>query len=144
MVLPLNRFAKTRFKLFEHDVTFHERSKFEDPQEKSSTFESLGQQGCKKYGCAEVRRTEGGLQVSWRYDPRDAGLPDRAMTKGICSLGINSWARVVFNGRYSLDWEGGWWYEKKVINVGLFNIPSETAFKDSAPEVILDRMAMLY
>jgi hypothetical protein len=50
----------------------------------------------------------------------------------------------VFNGRYSLAWEGGWWYEKKVVNVGLFNMPSEMTFRDGTPEVILDRMAMLY
>lgn len=143
MSLPLNRFAKTRFALLEHNVTFYEKSEFEDPQEKSSTFESLGQQGCKRFGCVEVHRTEevcrspGGMT-------RDAGLPDRAMTQWICSLGVNSWARAVFNGRYSLDCEGGWWYEKKVVNVGLFNMPSEMVFKDGAPGVILDRMAMLY
>jgi hypothetical protein len=144
MVLPLNRFAGSRFRLLEHDVTFHERSEFENPQQKSSIFESLGQQDRKRYGCVEVHKITGGLLVCWRYDSRDAGLPDRTRTQEDCALGLNSWARVVFNGRYSLDWEGGWWYEKKVVNVGLFNIPSKTAFKDRAPEVILDRTAILY
>lgn len=144
IVLPVNRFAGTRFTLLEHDVIFHERSEFENPQEKSSVFDSLGQQGRKKFGCVEVSKTDGGLQVSWSYDSRDAGLPDRARTQADSALGLNSWARVVFNGRYSMDWEGGWWYEKKVVNVGFFSTLSETVFKDSAPEITIDRMTMLY
>jgi len=144
VILPLRRFPQNDFVLLEHQITFHENTGFENPSEAASVLQSLGEQNAKRYGCVNVHSTVDGLQISWNYEPLDAGLPDRTRANWTSSLSLNRWVRVTYNGRYSLDWEGGWWYEKKVVNIGLFDNPTERVFLEANPIMILDRTAILY
>jgi hypothetical protein len=46
-------------------------------------------------------------------------------------LAVNEWGQISYNGRFAE--EGGWLYEKTVVNVGLFEPPSNGVFTNAGP-----------
>jgi hypothetical protein len=145
VALPLGQRNIENYALLEHTVVFHERSDFQDPRNDLTTTDILDIHRALRIGCVLVERERLGLRVGWKYDGSDAGIPDRSKTpQGAVNVGLNSWARVVYNGRFSLDWEGGWWYEKKIVNVGLFTQAVDSVFVNSTPYVAIHRMAKLF
>jgi hypothetical protein len=94
--------------------------------------------------CVVVQKLGDGLRISWQYTPEDAGMPIRRPKKNdFFDLPVNQWGRVIYNGRFS-EWEGGWWYSKSVFNIGVFEHPVASVFVETAPSVVLDKMAKLY
>ena len=58
-------------------------------------------------------------------------------------LGAGEWGRVLYNGRFSSD-EGGWWYQKTVVNVGCYDEARGDVFASTQPRYTINRMARLW
>ena len=72
------------------------------------------------------------------------GAPRRAGLQRTFHLQINEWGQIVYNGRFSDRDEGSWWYEKKVVNVGLFERLIPSMFISEAPTYRYEAMAHLF
>jgi hypothetical protein len=63
---------------------------------------------------------EDGATLEYRWDWK-CGAPVRSWRPKRIRLGLGEWAQVTYNGRFT-DWDdGNWWYERHVVNVGLFD-----------------------
>lgn len=60
------------------------------------------------------------------------GAPHREWAHQVLVVGADEWARIVYNGRFS-EWEGCWYYEKHVANVGLFSEVRQDVFMTGRP-----------
>jgi hypothetical protein len=65
------------------------------------------------------------------------GLPSKRMY-----LQPGQWGRVLYNGRFS--YEEGWWFEKRVFNIGLLEKVEEDIFISSQPTQVISQMAKLW
>lgn len=89
-----------------------------------------------------------GLEVKYEYK-WEQGMPWRySTTNEVAQLQPGQWCRVLFNGRFSSYrhnpyGEGSDWYEKWVINVGLFLEPSPEVFLKTEPLKVYSRLAIL-
>lgn len=82
------------------------------------------------------------LYVSYQYS-MSLGAPERYARKiEALRLSLNQWGRVCYNGRHS-GYEGYWWYEKWVYNVGLFSSPPLSVFLTTKPVKVFPQMAHL-
>jgi hypothetical protein len=79
-----------------------------------------------KLGCVTVHPGEGAAQVSFAWDYRSGGAPARWWAEKSFDLRSGVWARIIYNGRFS--GESCWWYEKTVVNVGVFDSLSADLF----------------
>lgn len=92
-------------------------------------------------GCVKIHVSAGRLLVAYEYDHRAGGLPPRLdRPDEEITLPPGSWARVKHNGRFTGD---EWWYEKLVVNVGLFRRPDPAAFLATPPPHEINRLADL-
>ena len=143
LIIPLAGRPKAGCGLIEHLSGFYEYNDFEDPNP-TLAFESFDPEEAVRYGCVLVRKQDEGLRVSWEYRPEDAGMPLRPTKRhDSFHLNPNQWGQVIYNGRYSSD-EGGWWYKKTVLNIGLFDAPEAKVFVETTPAVVFDKTAILY
>ena len=89
------------------------------------------------------------LDVQYEYK-WEQGMPWRySTTNEVARLQVGQWCRVSFNGRfssyrYTAHGEGNGWYEKWVINIGLFSEPSPEIFLKTEPIKVYSRLAMLF
>lgn len=59
-------------------------------------------------------------------------------------LQTGQWGRILYNGRHS-DWDnGGWSYDKYVVNIGLFVDPKPDVFLSTKPLKTYSKMALLW
>ncbi len=128
-----------------HTASYGEGNDFASPSHDSLTSESPG---VIRIGCVRVEPLGGGALVAFEYDFRVAGAPlrdahPRASSKADFELGAGEWGRVLYNGRFSSD-EGGWWYQKTVVNVGCYDEVQAGAFVSARPLYTIDRMARLW
>ncbi|HEX8161615.1 MAG TPA: hypothetical protein VF538_07060 [Pyrinomonadaceae bacterium] len=96
-------------------------------------------------GCVKIEVTPERLIVAYEYDDKCGGRPPRrgksgAALKEVVAVGPGSWARVKYNGRFVGD---EWWYEKVVVNVGLFRRHEPGAFCSTEPAYEVTHMAEL-
>jgi hypothetical protein len=131
--------------LIQHTASYGEGNDFASPSRDSFTAESAG---VISIGCVRVEPLGGGARVAFEYDFRRAGMPPRethprAQTKTDFELGVGEWGRVLYNGRFSSD-EGGWWYQKTVVNVGCYDEVQAGVFVSTPPLYTVDRMASLW
>jgi hypothetical protein len=96
-------------------------------------------------GCVKISAPSEQLVVAYEYDYGCGGLPPRLRRPGInlreeLIVGRESWVRVKYNGRFSGD---EWWYEKVVVNVGLFQNPDAGLFGSTKPAGEISQMAAL-
>ena len=93
-------------------------------------------------------RTDTGLDVKYEYK-WEQGMPWRySTTDEVTCLELGQWCRVSFNGRfssyrYTAYGEGNGWYEKWVINIGLFVEPGSDVFLKTKPIKVYSRLAIL-
>ena len=129
-------------KLFHQLLVYGEANDFAEPL-KSETSElisdSIG------VGCVRVEASAGRVDVVYEYDYRCGGLPPRRSKRGVSrrddlAVEPGRWVRVKYNGRFSGD---EWWYEKVVVNVGLFTRPGADVFISTEPAEELSEMAEL-
>jgi hypothetical protein len=144
--MPLYKFALTDSEWIDHSLTFYEHEDFQNAHEAISVEKTLDSEEIRKYGCTYVQKHLQSLRVDWKYDWREAGMPLRATkTKDAFELELNQWGRVVYNGRFVSEEDGyNWWYEKIVVNVGLFMNPTADVFIATAPQVTIDKRRRLH
>jgi hypothetical protein len=131
------------YSLIEHRSGFSEWCSFQDPHPTIS-FETLEPGQTTRDGCVIVQKEDHRLRVRWHYTPEDAGMPLRpTKKKDIFELGLNQWGRVIYNGRFSEE-EGGWWYNKTVLNIGLFEEVAASVFVETIPDLVMNKTARLY
>ena len=88
-----------------------------------------------------IAYANGELRVSWNQ--WGVGAPKRpAIPQPVLVLQRDQWGRVLFNGRQ--NWEGPWWYERWVYNIGLFTRPNRDVFVATEPAKIFSMMASLW
>jgi hypothetical protein len=143
--LPTAGAGKRGDTLIQHTVFYGEGNDFASPSHDALTAEGAG---VIRVGCVRVEPLAGGVRVVFEYDPRRAGAPPRdthprASAKTGFELGAGEWGRVLYNGRFSSD-EGGWWYEKTVVNVGCHDEAKAEAFVSTPPQYTINRMARLW
>ncbi len=83
-------------------------------------------------GCVTVDHSSDMVFASFRYTAR-CGAPMRVWARKSLQLSLGEWAQLVYNGRFSPDWEGDWRYEKHAVNIGLFERLSSGLFTRCAP-----------
>jgi hypothetical protein len=141
LLIPLEKCPRVPYALLEHVVVFSQWRNFDDPQPTISV-EAFEPEETIRRRCARIQKLASGLRVSWNYTPQDAGMPLRPSKKNdLFDLSLNQWGRVLYNGRFSE--EGGWWYRKTVLNIGLFENPVASVFIETSPIVVMDKMAKL-
>jgi hypothetical protein len=145
--LPLPNVAvnKRGNALIQHTASYGEGNDFAAPSHDSLTAESAG---VIRIGCVRVEPLDGGARVAFEYDFRVAGMPPRdthprAWAKADFGLAVGEWGRVLYNGRFPSD-EGGWWYQKTVVNVGCYDAVRADVFVSTRPLYTTDRMARLW
>ncbi len=143
--LPAGAVGRRGNTLIRHTVSYGEDNDFASPRLNSFTAEGAA---VIRVGCVRVEPVDGGARVAFEYDPRTAGMPPRdthprAAAKTAFELGAGEWGRVLYNGRFSSD-EGGWWYQKTVVNVGCYDEVQAEVFVSTRPLYIIDRMVGLW
>lgn len=143
LTLPLEELPPGGCSFIEHSSSFSERRDFEDPRP-SISFENFVLERPMRFGGVLVQRDAGRVRVSWNYTSEDAGMPLRPQKKNDAfELALNQWGRVIYNGRFNGEGEI-WWYQKSVLNVGLFARAAAAVFVETVPDVVIDKTAMLY
>lgn len=81
------------------------------------------------------------VEIPWEHIP---GKPQRYRSPGGFTLKIDCWGQVRYNVRLAYD-EGGWYYEKYVLNISYAALPAPTFFSRTAPvQVLLDMADLLW
>ena len=145
LLLPKAAVGKRGNALIQHTASYGEDNDFVSPSHDSLTAESAG---VIRIGCVRVEPLDGGARVAFEYDFRVAGMPPRdahqmAKARADFELAVGEWGRVLYNGRFSSD-EGGWGYQKTVVNVGCHDEVQAEAFVSTRPLYTIDRMASLW
>lgn len=96
-----------------------------------------------KLGGISLAFTGDALNVYYQWD-RSQGAPERSSYrhKAFC-VSIGEWGRVRYNGRLSY-YDGDWYYEKWVYNIGLFQSPPLNVFLKTEPKHIYSHMGHLF
>jgi hypothetical protein len=129
-------------KIFHHRLIYGEADDFAAPV-KSETAEAESDRIT--IGCVKIEVSPEKLVVAYEYDHKCGGAPARRGGLGVSLeeeliVERGRWARVKYNGRFTGD---EWWYEKLVVNVGLFERYDARAFYSTAPTHEIVRMAEL-
>ena len=95
-------------------------------------------------GCVAVDHGEEEAIATFRYDRSCGGEPDRRGARKTLRIGVNEWGQIVYNGRFQDYDEGGWWYEKMVVNVGLFERLTPGVFTKQEPTCRYSAMGELF
>lgn len=100
-----------------------------------------------KFGCIHPSFSQDAVEIFFEYSTSCAGAPDRsAPAKMVFALGVNEWGRIVYNGRFSRGYSGGWYYQKQVFNVVLLEEWSNkeiALFMDSKPPKVYENLTDL-
>jgi hypothetical protein len=138
--LPVERLDAAGLILLQQNLFFGSGD-FVKPREKiviNSTLRPLS------VGCVTVYDAKDGVAAVFRYDSKCGGAPERGWARKTLRAAENEWAQIVYNGRFAPGWEGDWWYEKKVVNVGLFDHLTSGVFTRSAPTYRFEAMGELF
>ena len=80
--------------------------------------------------------------ATFRYRSPCAGAPPRVWAYKALSIAEGEWGQFVYNGRFSR--EDYWWYEKHVVNVGLFERLASGVFTRNEATSRFEAMADLF
>lgn len=145
LAIPAEKLQKPIQGMIEHSIIYSEWRGFPTPSSERFllTRESDGKI---RFGCLVIDPIGAGLKVIFEYDARYAGMPVRHASRGgepsiYMQLQPRQWGRVLYNGRFSAN---NWWYEKTVVNIGLFEKPEEDLFISNQPDQVISQMAKLW
>ncbi len=100
-----------------------------------------------KFGCIHPSFSQDTVEILFEYSTSCAGAPDRASpAKMAFELGVNDRGKIVYNGRFSRGYSGGWYYQKQVFNVMLLAEWSDkdvSLFVDHKPQKVYENLADL-
>jgi hypothetical protein len=92
-------------------------------------------------GCVTLNIGSGDLEAIFRYDAGCGGAPYRWSEPKTFRLQDGQWVQIAYNGRFS--WNDYWWYEKTVINAGVFQMPKSGIFLNNEPTHRFSSLALL-
>jgi hypothetical protein len=95
-------------------------------------------------GCVNVDYSEEAVTVTFHWDYRCGGAPDRGWARKTLHVRVNEWGQIVYNGRFNSGWDGPWYYQKMVVNVGLFERLTPGLFTRQEPTCHFSAMAELF
>jgi hypothetical protein len=144
LAIPMEKLKDPIDGLIEHSISYYEWQGFSSPQHSSLTQEAAEKV---RFDCLVIEPLGAELKVIFEYDGKYAGMPVRYTPPGgkpstRMHLQPGQWGRVLYNGRFAV--EEGWWYDKKVFNIGLFEKLEEDLFTSSQPAQVLSQMAKLW
>lgn len=128
-LLPLHRVEDQRAALLHHTLLFGIRRVSEPPER----IIAVAAERPLEVGCVTITPADGPVHVEFAYTWRKCGAPNRWWARKSFLVNVDEWAQIIYNGRSSYDWTSYWYYEKTVVNVGLFSAPSPDLFSRSAP-----------
>jgi hypothetical protein len=138
--VPLNRIVASDLVLVQQKLWFFERNKFALPKETiilNPTVKPL------VIGCVSVDYSDDAVVAGFAFNSACGGAPNRSGIRQTLVLTLNEWGQIVYNGRFAPAYDGDWWYEKMVVNVGIFDPPSNSVFTRSQPNQTCSAMAHL-
>ena len=71
--------------------------------------------------------------MTFKYDYRCGGMPDRSWVWKTLTLPTNQWGQISYNGRHEYRSTGAWYYQYTVINVGLVDRLTPKLFTEQEP-----------
>lgn len=99
-------------------------------------------------GGFSFRFQDHGLHVDYAWSDGE-GMPKRRPRPDLLVLEMGQWGQIRLNARHShfftsLGWDSSeWWYEKWVLNVGLFSDWKPRVFFETLPDKTVSMMAPL-
>jgi hypothetical protein len=160
MRLPLELAQADPIRVFYHQVRFLERTGFQQPHERVAVDTFV----YPEYGCTTVEHSTDAVWLTYAYSTARGGAPNREPSPWMqCAHSIaqgsepepqlrqrrlraplGHWVQVRENGRFAPAWDGDWWYQKVVVNAGLFESLSEGLFTAISPLEQYSAMADLW
>lgn len=139
--LPVERMKNAKPRVLHHQLTYG-YEQFTQPT--GDLLRGTSVWGSFTFGCVTVHGDEEGVSATFRYDRGCAGVPDRGWARKTLFLTGDTWGQIVYNGRFVPDWDGDWWYEKMVVNIGLFERLSSGLFTRTEPTYRFSAMSELF
>ncbi len=139
--VPVERIQEANPTLVEHILGYDESENYHSPREQirlNSTVRPIAA------GCVAITFTDDTLFATFRYDMGCGGAPDRSWIHKSLRVPLNRWGQIVYNGRFVPGWAGDWWYEKHVVNAGIFDLLKPGIFTHSDPAYRFSAMADLF
>lgn len=139
--VPVHRVQADHLVVLHHSLFYGERTWFSEP------FENIAVNPPALplvIGCVTITRAAEEVAVTFQYNRKCGGAPERGWAHKTMHLGLNMWGQVVYNGRFAPGWEGDWWYEKVVVNIGLFERITPGVFTCSEPTDRFRAMGQLF
>jgi hypothetical protein len=93
-------------------------------------------------GCVTVDPGEEFTRVSFSWSWQ-GGAPARWWAEKSFELRPGEWVRMMHNGCFS-GWESYWWYEKTVLNVGMFDTIQADLFTRGGPSYRYELFSRLW
>jgi hypothetical protein len=139
--IPVQHITEANLTLVHHLLGYGERNGFSKPYEEVRINSSVRPL---TVGCVSIDYSEEQALVTFRYNRVCGGAPDRSWARKLLSMAVNEWSQTVYNGRFAPDWGGDWWYEKMVVNVGLFEHIKPGVFTRQEPTCQFNAIGELF
>lgn len=138
--IPIDRIQEKEIKIIHHQILFSEEIGFNQLRDRiilNSTLNPIS------LGGVSITHNKETVWTEFEYSTI-CGAPDRGRVKKTLKTNINEWAQIIYNGRFSSSWTALWWYEKKVVNAGLFEHLSANVFIKISPKATFRSMIDLF
>jgi hypothetical protein len=114
--VPVQRIVGENLILVHHSLSYPGHRAFQQPREEiriNPTVRPL------VIGCVTIDHSAEEAIAAFLYNQGCGGAPDRGWARKTLRLAAGEWGQIVYNGRFA-GYDDYWWYEKTVVNVGLF------------------------
>ncbi len=112
-------------------------------QKRVLTVEEIVPKKRRPVACTALTWADDLLTVTFPTKDYCTGAPQRFGPRTVLTLKPGLWGRVRYNGRYIGSFEGHWYYQKTVLNIGCFETVSESVFL-SEPNRVFSDMRQLF
>jgi hypothetical protein len=151
--VPVAVFAGADGLLYVDAFDWGERNAFAEPL--SSRRHQVPLADGYSFGCVTIAADNEGLLVRYQYNRGKGGAPDQWFFNSrsgygespgrTLHIGDKEWVRVWYNGRFSSEETGNWWYQQVTVNVAWFaGGPEGRVFLDREPTRDLRVVAELW
>lgn len=110
-----------------HYADYGSHTKYQKPGMRI-TAEAIVPEKWFHFPCTEVRVTDGQAVVEYSFRVDEGGMPDRYAYTRTYTLSVGDWMRIMFNGRFTDRDNRQWWWQKTILNIGLFEHVERKAF----------------
>ena len=139
VTLPVQQITEDNIVLIHHRLAYEEENGF-SPREKIHINPTMRPFAV---GGVTIGYSEDEANAVFRYD-RGCGAPDRSWARKTIHMPVGTWGQIAYNGRFNAGWDGPWYYEKTVINVGIFQRLVPGVFTKQVPASRFSAMGELF